>query len=75
MRKAQQHADIFRYLQTHDHITKLTGAIDLHITKVDTRVGEMIRKGYPIGKVWVRPEGKAPYMRYFLTDKAYRPEA
>lgn len=70
---AEQHNAIFRYLQTNPYISNLIGAKELNITKVDTRIGEMIRKGYPIKKVKVHPADGMPYTRYILTDKAFKP--
>jgi hypothetical protein len=67
--KDNQHAKIWRYIDSHDAgITPMDAFIDLNITKLSTRVSEMIRMGYPIEKI---PESRinaagetVRYMRY-----------
>lgn len=51
MNKATQIARIWRYLEDHpEGITTLEAAFRLRITKLPTRISEMIRDGYQITK-------------------------
>ena len=68
--KDNQHAKIWRYLEQHPRtgITPMDAFLYLDITKLATRVSEMIREGYPIEKI---PESRGNaagetvrYMRY-----------
>ena len=47
-----QHARILRYMETHKGITPMEAFSELGITKLATRVGEMIRNGIEIVKMW-----------------------
>ena len=67
--KDSQHLKIWRYIESHKNgITPMDAFVDLNITKLATRISEMIRMGYPIDKV---PESRinaagetVRYMRY-----------
>ena len=69
MKRENQHRRIWRYIDVHEEgITPMEAFSELFITKLSTRVGEMIRLGYPIEKV---PESRVNslgetvhYMRY-----------
>ena len=51
MKKENQHKKIWRYLESHpEGITTYEAFIALRITKLSTRVGEMIVLGYPISR-------------------------
>lgn len=67
-----QHKKIWRYLCLNGEITPMDAFKFLHITKLSTRIGEMLRAGYPILKetVWYKDsDGKtAHYTRYFITE-------
>ena len=64
-----QHSRILNYLFDHpEGITPFEAFIELRITKLSTRIGELIRMGYEIEKI---PESKknadgekVHYMRY-----------
>ena len=69
MDKMTQQKRIWEHMLKYGSITKMEGYESLKITKVDTRISEMIRLGYNIQKV---PEIKhhedgstTRYMRYF----------
>lgn len=52
MSKDNQHVKIWRYIDSHiDGITPMDAFVHLNITKLATRVSEMIRMGYPIEKI------------------------
>ncbi len=64
-----QHDKILSYLKSHGSITPMDAFGQLHITKLSTRVNEMIKDGTPITKEWVRKktqDGYEAYMRYRL---------
>lgn len=69
MNRDNQHAKIWRYIDSRPSgITPMDAFIDLNITKLATRIGEMIRLGYKIEKI---PESRVNalgetvrYMRY-----------
>ena len=54
-----QHKAILDYLEAHGSITPMEAFSDLGITKLSTRISEMIRRGYKFRKVPV--EGKIRY--------------
>lgn len=63
-----QHEKILKYIDTHGSITPMDAFNDLYITKLATRISELIRMGYKIEKV---PESRINrsgelrrYMRY-----------
>lgn len=66
-----QHKAIADYLEAHGSITPMEAFVDLGITKLATRISEMIRRGYKIRKI--PSEGKNRYgetvrfMRYERT--------
>jgi hypothetical protein len=67
--KITQEKDIWNWLETHpEGLTVLEACIHLGCTKLSTRAGEMIRKGYPISKTpekRVNERGMTKrYMRY-----------
>lgn len=69
MIRDNQHTRIWKYIDSHEAgITPMDAFIDLNITKLATRISEMIRLGYPIEKT---PESRVNaagetvrYMRY-----------
>ena len=66
-----QQAKILRYLETHKGgITPMDAFHKLHITKLATRISELISKGYRFTKLWEESVGddgsRSRYMRYFL---------
>lgn len=69
MKKDSQHKRIWMYLERHpEGITPYEAFVILRITKLSTRIGEMIVLGYPIEKTpetHVNEVGeKSHYMRY-----------
>ena len=70
--KDTQHAKIWRYIESHQNgITPMDAFIDLGVTKLATRISEMIRMGYPIDK---EPESRinaaGDHIRYMRYRKA-----
>ena len=66
-----QHNAILDYLEAHGSITPMEAFSDLGITKLSTRISEMIRLGYKFRKVPV--EGKNRYgepVRFMKYEKA-----
>ncbi len=66
-----QHKAILDYLEAHGSITPMEAFSDLGITKLSTRISEMIRRGYKFRKVPV--EGKNRYgepVRFMKYEKA-----
>ena len=66
-----QHKAILDYLEAHGSITPMEAFNNLGITKLSTRISEMIRRGYKFRKVPV--EGKNRYgepVRYMRYEKA-----
>ena len=61
--KETQHMKILMYLKTHKWITPADAWDRFHITKLATRISELIRKGYEFEKVWV---GDREYKKYRL---------
>lgn len=65
-----QHTRILRYMKTHKGITPMEAFSELGITKLATRIGEMIRNGIEIVKMWEegtdRYGNPTRYRRYFL---------
>lgn len=66
-----QHKAILDYLEAHGSITPMEAFSDLGITKLSTRISELIRRGYKFRKVFT--EGKNRYgqsVRYMRYEKA-----
>lgn len=66
-----QHKAILDYLEVHGSITPMEAFSNLGITKLSTRISEMIRRGYKFRKVPV--EGKNRYgepVRFMKYEKA-----
>ena len=65
-----QHTRILRYMKTHKGITPMEAFSELGITKLATRIGEMIRNGIEIVKMWEegtdRYGNPTRYRRYYL---------
>lgn len=66
-----QHTRILRYLETHKGgISPMEAFSELGITKLATRIGEMIRSGIRIVKMWEEGMDKygnpTRYRRYYL---------
>jgi len=70
MRKDNQCKRILEYMREHGSITPMECFLKLRITKLATRIGEMIRSGIPIHSEWVTDmddDGNAVrYKRYWL---------
>ena len=68
-KKENQHKRIWNHMLKYGSISMIEGYEKLKITKVNTRVGEMIKLGYPIRKQresYVGEDGKVVrYMRYY----------
>lgn len=57
--KKTQHTKILEYLNTGKRLTPLQAVRVAGTMKLATRIGELIREGYPIVKEWYRtPNGK-----------------
>lgn len=67
-----QHDRILRYIKTFGSITPMDAFQDLGITKLATRVSEMIRDGIPIEKTPEKSKNRfgdpVSYVRYSLRD-------
>lgn len=66
-----QHKAIMDYLDAHGSITPMQAFSDLGITKLSTRVSELIRRGYKVRKI--PTEGKNRYgenVRFMRYEKA-----
>lgn len=66
-----QHKAILDYLEAHGSISPMQAFSDLGITKLSTRISEMIRRGYKFRKI--PTEGKNRYgepVRYMRYEKA-----
>lgn len=65
-----QHTRILRYMETHKGISPMEAFSELGITKLATRIGEMIRSGVGIVKIWEEGTDRygepVRYRRYFL---------
>ena len=73
--KRNQHKKIADYLDRHpEGITPFEAFVCLHITKLSTRIGEMVRDGYPIRKIMeykMTDDGTlVHYMRYWRGEDA-----
>lgn len=68
-----QNDQILNYMKQHGSITVMEGFMELDITKVPTRISEMIMAGVKIDKVMMsckKPDGTVKrYMRYFLVEE------
>lgn len=67
-----QATKIAAYIDKHGSITPMDAFNDLYITKLATRISEMIRGGYKVDKVMeqrVNGEGETVrYMRYYKVE-------
>ena len=72
MVKANQKYRILEYMRQHNGITPMEAFGELSITKLATRIGELIEDGHKIRKVWVDDVNRygehIRYMRYFLVE-------
>lgn len=73
--KLTQHKKIWGYLCKHpEGITPYEAFVHLKITKLSTRIGEMIKDGYEIKKLMeyrTKDDGSTEhYMRYWRSDNA-----
>lgn len=73
--RINQHKKIADYLERHpEGITPFEAFLHLKITKLATRIGEMIRDGYPIKKLMeykIKDDGTMEhYMRYWRDENA-----
>ena len=70
--KTNQHDRIRNYIKDWGSITPFEAFRDLGITKLSTRIGEMIRNGEPIAKTMVSDTNRygepVHYMRYSLNN-------
>lgn len=68
-----QNDQILNYMKQHGSITVMEGFMELDITKVPTRISEMIRAGVKIDKAMMsckKHDGTVKrYMRYFLVEE------
>ena len=68
-----QHERILKYLKHHRQITPMDAFNELGITKLSTRISELIGMGYPIKKDWGegldRYGDKVRFMTYRLEKK------
>ena len=68
-KKENQHKRIWNHMLKYGSVSMIEGYEKLKITKVNTRVGEMIKLGYPIRKErqsYVDEDGNViRYMRYY----------
>lgn len=66
-----QHELILKYMDDFGSISRMEAFVDLGITKLSTRVGEMIRNGVQISKKTIHAKNrygkKVHYMRYSRT--------
>lgn len=63
-----QHLKIKSFLMNHGSISPMDAFSQLGITKLSTRIGEMVRNGEPIGRMMVHEDNggkKVRYMRYY----------
>ena len=69
-----QHERIIEYMRLFGSITPMQAFIDLGITKLSTRIGELIRDGYDIEKEKVTARNrfgeKCSFMRYTLKEES-----
>ena len=63
-----QHERILNYLTEKGSITVLEAAMNLHITKLPTRIGEMRAKGMNFPSHWETSNGSR-YIRYHAPKK------
>lgn len=65
-----QYDKIVDYLNSHDTISPMAAFNSLWITKLSTRIGEMIKKGYVFKKtpIYECPGGRLLYMTYSLVS-------
>lgn len=70
MKKLTQHERILGYVMEHGSITPMEAFLHLSITKLSTRIGEMMRAGILFVKTRVDSENKfgepVHYMKYSL---------
>lgn len=53
-----QHQAIIKFLKNHKRITPWSAIEHLRITKLSTRIGELIAQGHKIKKQWLEKDGK-----------------
>ena len=74
MSHATQKAKIIAYLLDHESLTPMEAFRELHITKLATRIGELIADGCQIEKGWeesTNADGESSrYRTYKLADEA-----
>lgn len=67
-----QHARIIEYMELFGSITPMQAFTDIGCTKLSTRIGELEREGYKIGRERVKATNrfgeKCSYMRYWLEE-------
>ena len=72
MVRANQKRRILEFMRQHRGITPMEAFGELCITKLSTRIGELIKDGYNIHKVWVddvnRHGEHIRYMKYYLIE-------
>lgn len=65
---ATQHQQIAEYIDTFGSITPMQAFMDFGCTKLSTRVGEMVKKGYRFKKTLIRSYNRygkrTHYMKY-----------
>lgn len=79
MLKTKQKQKILNYMREKGSITPMAAFGELGITKLATRVGELIQDGYDIQKVWetdVNRDGdRVRYMSYHLISDSVKATA
>ena len=74
-----QHDMILSYMERRGSITPMDAFADLGITKLATRIGELIRAGVPINKTIETGKNRfgktIQYMRYSIDSERRQPHA
>lgn len=67
-----QHEAIIDYMRQFGSITPMDAFNDLGITKLSTRIGELVQRGHAIGKRWEQAENRfgkvTHFRRYWLEE-------
>lgn len=65
-RKLSQQKQILQYLQAGKTLTTLEAVFEIGMTKLPTRIAELIEQGHNIKKEWVTPREGIRVMRYSM---------
>lgn len=67
-----QHERIIDYMERFGSITPMDAFNDLGITKLSTRIGELVHDGHPIESEWVEAKNRfgdiCKFKRYWLKE-------